>query len=275
VIFNLESPILREPAVRKALARVVDREALIRDALAGYGEPASGPIPAQSWAYVRGPATTEHDPAAAAALLEEAGWLLGADSVRQREGTPLQIPLVTADTPDRLAIAQALAAQAAAIGLRLDVRAVPADELFDNHLQPRQFEAALIGQWSMGSDPDVYPQWHSSQKGRSGGNYAGYSDIDVDRWLEVGRQEPDRELRRNAYLHFQARWVEEQPALVLYHPIYSFAVSRDVWGVAADPLPDSSWRLRSAVRWHRVAQPTGWQKARATLVARASRLLGW
>lgn len=274
VIFNLESPIPREPAVRKALARVVNREGLIRDALAGYGEPATGPIPAQSWAYVRGPASTEHDPAAAAALLEEAGWLPGADGVRHRDGVPLQIPLVTADTPDRLAVAQALSEQARAIGVRLDVRAVPADELFDDYLQPRQFEAALVGQWSIGSDPDVYPQWHSSQMGRSGGNYAGYTDIDVDRWLEVGRQEPDRELRRNAYLHFQARWVEEQPALVLYHPIYSFAVSRDVWGVAADPLPDSSWRLRSAVGWHRVARPTGWQEARAWVAARASLFLG-
>ena len=274
VIFNLETPILGEPAVRGALARVVDREALIRDALAGYGEPAAGPIPAQSWAYVRGPATTEHDPAAAAALLEAAGWRAGADGVRQRDGTPLRIPLVTADTPDRLAVAQALAEQAAAIGIRLDVRAVPADELFDDYLQPRQFEAAVVGQWSMGSDPDVYPQWHSSQKGRSGGNYAGYSDVDVDRWLEVGRQEPDRELRRNAYLHFQARWAEEQPALVLYHPISSFAVSRDVWGVAADPLPDSSWRLRSAVGWHRVARPTGWQEARAWVATRASPIFG-
>ena len=275
VIFNLETPILREPAVRRALARAVDREALIRDALAGHGEPAAGPIPVQSWAYVRGTASSDHDPAAAAALLDEAGWQRGVDGVRQRDGAPLQIALVTADTSDRLAVAQALAGQMQTIGVKLDVRAVPADELFDDYLQPRQFEAALVGQWSMGSDPDLYPQWHSSQTGRSGGNYAGYTDADVDRWLEAGRQEPDRELRRNAYLHFQARWAEEQPALMLYHPIFSFAVARDVWGVAADPLPDSSWRLRSAVGWHRVARPTGWQKARDVLTSRASFWPGW
>ena len=45
VIFNLESPILREPAVRAALARAVDREALIRDAL---GRPAAIPRPGRS-----------------------------------------------------------------------------------------------------------------------------------------------------------------------------------------------------------------------------------
>ena len=121
----------------------------------------------------------------------------------------------------------------------------------------------------MGSDPDVYPRWHSSQIGRAGGNYAGFNDPDVDRWLESGRQEPDREARRNAYLHFQARWAEEQPGIVLYHPVASFAVARDVRGVSADPVPDSSWRLRAAVDWYRVAQPTGWQKARAFVLARA------
>lgn len=275
VIFNLETPILRESAVRRALARAIDRETLIRDALAGHGEPASGPLPVQSWAYVRGSASSEHDPAAAAALLDEAGWQVGADGFRRREGAPLQVALVTADTPDRLAAAQVLADQARTIGVRLEVRAVSADELFDDHLQPRQFEAALVGQWNMGSDPDLYPQWHSSQTGRSGGNYAGYADADVDRWLEAGRQEPDRERRRNAYLHFQARWAEEQPALMLYHPIYSFAVSRDVWGIAADPLPDSSWRLRSALGWHRVARPTAWQEARDLITSRAPFWPGW
>lgn len=275
VIFNLETPTLKDPAVRKALASAVDREALIRDALGGQGEPAPGLLPVQSWAYARVPALVEHDPDAAAALLDEAGWRVGTDGVRYREGVALKIALATADTPERLAVARVLAQQLRAIGVSLDVRAVPPDELIDEHLQPRRFEAALIGQWSMGSDPDLYPQWHSSQIGQSGGNYAGFADADVDRWLEVGRQVADRELRRDAYLHFQSRWAEEQPAVVLYHPTYSFAVARDVWGVRADPLPDSSWRLRSAVQWRRTARPTAWQEARAVVAARASEWLSW
>jgi peptide/nickel transport system substrate-binding protein len=247
---------------------------VFRDALAGQGEPAYGPIPVQSWAYVRAPAVREYDPVAAASILDEAGWKAGPDGRRSRDGVPLTLALVTADTPERQAVARALADQIGKIGVTLDVKTVAADELFDDYLEPRRFEAALIGQWGMGSDPDVYPQWHSSQTTSSGGNYASFADADVDRWLEVGRQSPDRELRRTAYEHFQARWTEAQPALILYHPIFSFAVARDVRGVAADPLPDSSWRLRSAVGWYRVPQPSFWQsarqEARASLLARAS-----
>ena len=272
VIFNLATPILKDPTVRQALARAVDREALIRDALAGQGEPAYGPIPVQSWAYVRAPAAPEYDPVAAMQLLDEAGWRPGPAGTREHDGITLSLTLVTTDTPERLAVAKALTEQLRRIGVAMDVRAVAPDELFDDYLEPRRFEAALMGQWSMGSDPDVYPQWHSSQTTSTGGNYSGFADADVDRWLEVGRQSPDRELRRTAYEHFQARWAEAQPALVLYHPIYSFVVARDVWGVTADPQPDSSWRLRSATGWYRVARPTGWQEARAAVATRASRI---
>jgi peptide/nickel transport system substrate-binding protein len=275
VIFNVEHHILKEQTIRRALAHALDREALIRDALSGQGEPAVGPIPIQSWAFSRVATTAEYDPAQAAQLLAEAGWQPGPDGIRQRDGQPLTITLLTADTVERQNVARALAAQAQAIGVRLVVSAVPADELVDDYLGQRRFEAALVGQWSMGSDPDLYPQWHSSQIAPAGNNFAGFNDADVDKWLEVGRQESDRDVRRNAYLHFQSRWAEAQPGLVLYHPVFTFAAARDVWGVAADPLPDSSWRLRSAGSWRRVVRPTGWQEARAVVTARASRLFGW
>jgi peptide/nickel transport system substrate-binding protein len=263
ILLNLDAGPLRDVGVRRALAMLVDRGALVRGPLAGQAEPAGGPIPVQSWAFASPPGAAPYDPVAAAAMLEAAGWQVGVDGIRQREGVPLRLELASADTPERLAVARALIEELRAGGVDARIRAVPIDELFDDVLEPRQFEMALAGEWAMGSDPDVYPRWHSSQIGRAGGNYTGFNDPDVDRWLESGRQELDREARRNAYLHFQARWAEEQPAIVLYHPVASFAVGRDVRGVGADPVPDSSWRLRGAVDWYRVSEPSVWQKARA------------
>ena len=271
---NVQAPILDQQPVRQAIARAIDRDRLIQDALTGQGEPTFGPIPVQSWAFAGPSVAAPYDPHAASALLDEAGWALvetGAGP-RVREGTPLSLSLLAPDTPDRVALADQIARQLAEVGIELRVRIVPPDELVDNYLQSRDFELALVGQWTMGSDPDLYPQWHSSQIGRQGGNYTGFRSLDVDRWLEQGRQETDREARRNAYLHFQARWAEEQPSVVLFHPLYSFAVARDVRGVTADPLPDSSWRLRDATGWYRVTTPSGWQQARDWLVARTGSL---
>jgi peptide/nickel transport system substrate-binding protein len=275
LVMNLDVSPLGDVAVRRALAHLVDRDALVRGSLAGQGEPAFDPIPVQSWAFSPSAGAVAFDPLAAATTLDTAGWPIGPDGTRQHEGTPLRLELVSADTPERTTVAQALADELRTAGIDLQLRAVPIDELLDDVLEPRQFQLALAGEWAMGSDPDVYPRWHSSQIGHAGGNYAGFNDADVDHWLEAGRQEQDRAARRNAYLHFQARWAEEQPGIMLYHPVSSFALARDVRGVAADPVPDSSWRLRGAVNWYRVAEPTGWQKARAFVVARASWFAGW
>ena len=265
---NVQTPMFRERAVRVALARAIDRDALIRDALNGQAEPAFGPIPVQSWAYDRPAGAGQYDPAGAAALLDEAGWARGPDGVRVRDGQALRFTILTADTAERLGVARELARQLGSAGFDVAVRAMPADELTEEYLERRRFEAAIVGQWTMGNDPDVYPQWHSSQAAEHGGNYAGYSDPDIDRWLEVARQQLDAEDRRNTYVHFQARWAEEQPSVVLYHPLYSFAVSQELHGITADPLPDSSWRLRDAVNWHRPVRATALQRARAFVAER-------
>jgi peptide/nickel transport system substrate-binding protein len=275
LLMNLETPLLQDRAVRHAIAEAIDRQRLIDDALDGQAEPAFGPIPVQSWAFAQPTLRAPSGPSAASTMLDEAGWIAAPGGVRQRDGVPLRLELATADTAERVAVARTLTAQLGTVGIELVVRPVPIDELFDDFLEPRRFETALLGEWVIGSDPDVYSRWHSSQIGRAGGNYAGFADADVDRWLEAGRQASDPEVRRNAYLHFQARWAQEQPAVILYHPVHTVAVARDVIGVTADPVPDSSWRLRSAARWYRIGKPSAWQEARAFVLARASWLILW
>jgi len=56
---------------------LVDRDALVRGPLAGQAEPASGPIPVQSWAFASPPGGAISDPLGAAVLLDAAGWLTG------------------------------------------------------------------------------------------------------------------------------------------------------------------------------------------------------
>lgn len=272
---NVRTPLFGERAVRRALARAIDREALIERALGGRAEPAFGPIPVQSWAYTRVPDAGAYDPIEAAAVLDRAGWAPDSGGVRRREGQPLAFTALTADTPERLAVAHDLAAQLERIGFDVRVQVVPPDQLTEQYLERREFEAALVGQWATSGDPDVYPQWHSSQAAPSGGNYAGFVDPDIDRWLEVGRQKLRAEDRRDAYSQFQARWAEEQPSVPLYHPLESFAVNKDIRGIAADPLPDSSWRLRTAVGWQRPSGPTLAQRLRDEVQRSASDLQGW
>src|SRR5205823_10431709 len=89
LFLNLDAGPLRDVGVRRALAWLVDRGALVDGPLDGQGEPAFSPIPVQSWAFAPGLGVETHDAVAAAALLDAAGWAIGPDGIRQHEATPL------------------------------------------------------------------------------------------------------------------------------------------------------------------------------------------
>ena len=79
-------PFFVDPAVRVALNLATDREAMIEGILAGHGVALGSPFtPAQGASY-DSTATFAHDPAAAAALLDDAGWTLGDDGIRAKDG---------------------------------------------------------------------------------------------------------------------------------------------------------------------------------------------
>ena len=71
---NLEDPVLRDVRVRRALAMALDRERLARTLWRGLGTPTETLLPAGHWARHEELPATPHDPAAAARLLDEAGY---------------------------------------------------------------------------------------------------------------------------------------------------------------------------------------------------------
>ena len=79
---------------------------------------------------------------------------------------------------------------------------------------PRDYEACVLG-WSLGLDPDIYEIWHSSQVER-GFNFVGYANPAVDRLIEEGRTEYDREVRRRIYREIHRLIHEDQPYTFLF-----------------------------------------------------------
>ncbi|MGH9411332.1 MAG: ABC transporter substrate-binding protein [Vicinamibacterales bacterium] len=73
LVFNVRHPALRNAEVRKALNEALDRAALVRDGMNGWGQRADGPIPPAHWAYSGG-TPFPFDPGAARARLDAAGY---------------------------------------------------------------------------------------------------------------------------------------------------------------------------------------------------------
>lgn len=110
------------------------------------------------------------------------------------------------------------------LGTRVTVRIISPSSV-DAVLKQRDFEVIILGQ-TVGRDPDRYGLWHSSAKDFPGQNVSGYSDPRADRALEEARKTTNRAARLTHYSNFQRLFIEDNPAILLYHPTFPYQVSK-------------------------------------------------
>ena len=253
VLFNLDSenaPFLADQAVRQAVAYGIDRERLLRDDIPGVGMIANSPILPESWAYNPDIPTYDYDPEKARAMLEEAGWRdENNDGIREKDGQPLELILLSDDAPHSLLVNQAITADWARIGVRAVSQPVSFTGLVSDFLVPRRFSAAIVN-WETIGDPDPYPLWSSSQISPEGQNYGGWNNREADIAMEQARITADREQRRQYYLDFQRIFAEDVPAIMLYHPLYTYAASTAVNNMEVGRLNEPSDRFRTFANWY-------------------------
>ncbi len=259
ILLNLRDetlPFFREKKVRQALLFGLNRERMVADLLGGQAVVAASPVVPGSWAHNPALSAQPYDPAQAVGLLESAGWLFpegalaGTESyVRQKDGVSLAFALTVTDAPLDQAVAQSAQTTWAALGIRVIVQTVPAERLQADHLEPRAFQAALVTYDLTGTpDPDPYPFWHETQV-ESGQNYAGLNDRSISQYLEQARIIGDIEARARLYQSFQSRFADQVPALLLFYPVYTYGVDRQVGGVRIGALTEPSDRFQTLADW--------------------------
>lgn len=253
---NPDKPFLGQKEVRQALLLSVNREWMVNQLHDGQAVVALGPLLPGSWAFAEGLPQASFDPAQAAEKLDELGWILPAGSspgtpeyVRTLDGEPLSFELAYPDTDGYAQIAQALQSSWAAIGVQSELVPVAPEAIMPDLLQPREYQAVLTElDLSRSPDPDPYPFWHDSQV-ENGQNYSQFSDRNISIWLEQARTTPDIERRMELYRDFQFRFQDQVPALMLFHPIYTYAVSTAVQGPGLGPIQDPSDRFANVDQW--------------------------
>jgi peptide/nickel transport system substrate-binding protein len=246
--FNLRTPPLDDLGFRTALARGLDRTELIRRVLGGQGQALDTPIAPQSWAH-GGAALPAADAKAAADTLDALGWTRGANGFRERAQHTLSLPLFCAQTPAQLALAKEIARQWGMLGIDVPVYPLSREELRDR-VQRRDF-TLLLGEQVIGSDPDGFARWHSSQA-RNSANDAGLADTTSDRLLVEGRTTTDQDERARIYQAWEERWTEIIPSLPLLQPVLVYELDQDVRPAGLEPkslLPTPADRFRMIGDW--------------------------
>lgn len=217
VMWNLQREPLRNANVREALALAVDRPALIEQLLHGAGGLHDGLFKPGLW-FSRPPDPFVQDIAKAATLLDAEGWLKDATSgLRKKPDTALALDLlIPAGNPEREALARLLAEQWRALGITVTLTSLPWNQLVQNRLMTRQFDAAIIG-LDFDTSWDQLPFWHSTHATHSSAlNFSGLADTEIDLLLEALASEFDPAAVPSYAKRLEARIAQWHPFLPLF-----------------------------------------------------------
>jgi peptide/nickel transport system substrate-binding protein len=257
---NPEVPFFQDASIRRALLLAINRQRMLDALFKGQAIMADGPILPGTWAYYNGLERVAYNPEAAITLLRQAGYTIPAAGGNLRsndEGTQLAFELLYPDDALHRAVAEQLQADWTRIGADITLVAVTYDTLVSEHLDTRVYQAALVDiNLSRSPDPDPYPFWHQAQI--SGGqNYSKWDDRQASEYLEQARITTDLAERQRLYNNFQVRFSSELPALPLFYPVYTFAVSAEMQGVSVGPLFEPADRLGNITSWFLVTKKAG------------------
>ena len=184
--------------VRRAINLAIDRDALIKNVLNGYGDPAYSIGDGMPWASPD--MKVDYDLDAAKKLLEDAGWKRGSDGVYAKDGLRAELTLRYPSSDSvRQAMANEFANQMKDLGLDVTTKGAGWDDLYQY-----QFCDPIMWGWGSNSPSDVYELSYS--KGTM--NYSCYSNQMTDSYLDQALAQEDVEA--SYPLWHKAEWDGEE-----------------------------------------------------------------
>jgi len=235
---NLDNPILADRRVRQALLYGADRKLLTDQLFAGHQPVADSFMSPLDWAYSDAVPHYPYDPKKAAALLDEAGWRMGAGGLRRNaKGEVLRLELLTtAGNRTRELVQQVLQSQWRQLGIDVRLGGEPARVFFGETVTKRKFSAMALFAWL--SSPENVPrttldseQIPTAANGWAGQNTTGYVNPRVDELIDELEVELDREKRRVLWAELQTIYATDLPALPLYWRSEAYVLPKWLEGV--------------------------------------------
>ena len=219
--FYTEDPILQDVRVRRAIGYAIDRERLIHDATHDVYLASDSDQPKFSWAYDPNlPSTAQNQPMARQ-LLDAAGWKVGPDGIRTKNGQRLELQLSYVEGQQIAPAIGALVAQELkGVGIALTQKQYTSATFFaaagnGGILNTHKFQMAYFG-WINGVDPDDSSLYLSSQIPPVGQNNLWWRDPKVDALEHDALTTFDQAQRKRDYWAIQEELVNQAPTIILF-----------------------------------------------------------
>ena len=230
--FNTERPPTDDINVRMAIMHALDMEEVMELVYSGYRPTAFGPLQPKTFGY--NPAADNYYPKdldKARQILDDAGWTLGADGIREKDGQKLNLIWICFPG-QHCQQGEVLQAQVRDLGVEVEIREMG---------QPANVQATQRGEHNIrtigwgGTDASQLLSflYHSSNIG-SGWNFTRFKSAELDEMLDNAVSEVDPQTRKKMIEDIQIFVMENALSAPVNYYYYPFAVQKDLKGVFAE-----------------------------------------
>jgi peptide/nickel transport system substrate-binding protein len=246
IILNTRKAPLNNPKVRQALLQAIDRQFILKNVFLGSGQVGKSAFDTRlGWSYnpnVDFDKLYPYSAQAAMKLLDEAGLKPGADGTR----FTIRLSFDTA-RGEYTSWAQALQRFWQAAGIKVVLEGAERPVVLKRVYSDYDFDATLQN-YSTAGDPalGVARAYHSEsiKQGTTFNNATGYSNPEVDKLFDEGRDAPNQAARAVAYHKVQEILARDLPVLLVHQQAQIGAAStrlNDMWGAAVYQWWNKVW----------------------------------
>lgn len=242
VVFRPDNPLVSDVRVRQALLHGTNSAEIISTLFSANYPQAKSIIASTAQGYLDLSPKLTYDAAKATELLDQAGWKVGANGVREKDGKQLVLTAYESPPqPQNKATLQLVAQQWAKLGVTLNVLAGDAGSKTVDDLDPAKtpVSPAMVGR----ADPDViksqyYPKNRDvlRQKGGPSDKVKSFVDDKLNGLLEQLSSQPDREKRLAIAGEVQNYVIDQAYAIPIFEEPQAFAGAPYVQGVGFEAV---------------------------------------
>lgn len=235
---NNESPLFSDKLVRQALTYGLNRAEVVEGIYGPYADVINIPQSNVSWAYTtEGIEPYEFDTEKAKELLDQAGWVVGSDGIREKDGKKFSINFsASAENPVIDALIPIMTENYKELGIELVTETLDFNAIMEK-VDAEDYEM-FFAAWGLTPDPDT--NVYSTDGAQNNNNY---SNPEVDKLMEQGLNELDTEKRKPIYAEVYKLLNEDMPAIFLYQRTNMDAINGRLNNWDISPYKDFSYSL--------------------------------
>jgi peptide/nickel transport system substrate-binding protein len=233
IIINNKKSYFKDKRVRQALYMAVDTEKVIRDVRYNTVIRTLTYIPADHWAYNQNLKDPGYNPEKAGKLLDEAGWKMGPDGIREKDGKKLSFLFsVTTGDKSREQAQLIFHQNLRAIGMDVTIKNLVPSVMWGDFFFKGQFDIIFgAAPLRLGTDPDYSKEFFMAKE--KFGCFEGNDEM--VRLAKQGSTTIGQNARKKIYDRFEELWLDETCFAPLFTVGRIYANKKGLGGYKVNP----------------------------------------